>query len=429
MKTQFKLHDHGQSLVFFVVIAFAILAFIAVIFDGGNAYAMRRTAQNAADAGALAGARTLCLSFDPNTGTVNTAAAIAAAKGYAENNNRATLPNVISQTATASVPTGSVNLVDVDVKIHYNTFFARILGMNQMDAVASAQAGCFPPGGAVGEAVIPMAWKCPKWNTINGQTWCDTEEVFNDLDNKCVVGEDYMYVFFDLEDSTGNIKNAASDVYWCTQWSGTMPIGATPLNCDANGDGQEDIYPITTLNPDHEWTWVNTDGGSCGASEEKYIIEHGLTNPMYVHTWYPGCSGDKTAVYLSIDNFHIGDIVILPVYDKQCPIDPELNQATCGWHTSLDNAVDPGSSSVPWYHLQSFAAFKVTCVDAGNAKCKDNNPPYSSARGALDDMNKNAISNSKKSIEGCFIKDFVPGLIGGGSGGVISGAFTLNLTK
>src|SRR5512139_3073147 len=136
MKTQYKLQEQGQSLVFFVVIAFAVLAFMAVIFDGGNAYAMRRAAQNAADAGALAGARTLCLSFDPLTGTVNTAAAISVAESYAENNNRAALPNVVSQNATATVPAGSLNYVDVAVTINYGTFFARILGMDQMDAVA-----------------------------------------------------------------------------------------------------------------------------------------------------------------------------------------------------------------------------------------------------------------------------------------------------
>jgi hypothetical protein len=51
-----KRREEGQVLVIVVVAIIALLAFVALAVDGGLAYVDRRSAQNAADAGALAGA-------------------------------------------------------------------------------------------------------------------------------------------------------------------------------------------------------------------------------------------------------------------------------------------------------------------------------------------------------------------------------------
>src|SRR5512136_48608 len=52
--------ERGQTLVL-VVIAFVVfIGVLALVLDGGNAYAAKRQAQNAADAGALAGAQYMC---------------------------------------------------------------------------------------------------------------------------------------------------------------------------------------------------------------------------------------------------------------------------------------------------------------------------------------------------------------------------------
>jgi len=58
----FKSRDErGQALVIMVFALIGLLAFVALAIDGGNTLTERRRAQNAADAGALAGARTLWL--------------------------------------------------------------------------------------------------------------------------------------------------------------------------------------------------------------------------------------------------------------------------------------------------------------------------------------------------------------------------------
>lgn len=432
MVTKIKLHARGQSLVFYVIISFALLAFMAIIVDGGMLLSMRRLAQNAADAGALAGARELCVTGSPSS-------AIIVARNYAVTNNEVRLGNLISQEATATAGSG---IVSVTANVVYGSFFARILGMDEMTVNAFAQAGCFPPGGVEGEAVVPIAWRCPNPFQVDPDTgikYCPMEDYPDGTD--CTPGQDYMYVFFDLDyNNDGTIKdNGNQELYWCSQW-GSVPAylsdnGLYPdiINCDANSDGQVDIEPISPLVNGHKWYWINTNGNACGASEENNIIQDGLASPMYSHWWYPACSGDKASVYNNIKNYRMGDTVVIPVFDQECQTTVP-GVATCGakYHTN-DNYVSPPGGTSNWFHLTTFASFKVHCATGGSEKCDFKTVggvKQYYARGYLDKLNPGAISNSKKSIEGCFIRDFIPGLIPGDpSDGVFSGSYTLVLIK
>jgi Putative Flp pilus-assembly TadE/G-like len=58
-------NERGQSMVLIALLIVALVAFLGLIFDVGNAYAQRRVMQNAADAGSLAGSQILA-QFDPN---------------------------------------------------------------------------------------------------------------------------------------------------------------------------------------------------------------------------------------------------------------------------------------------------------------------------------------------------------------------------
>ena len=60
--------EKGQSLVMVALLFMAFAAILALVLDGGNAYAARRQAQNAADAGALAGATYMCEHETPREG-------------------------------------------------------------------------------------------------------------------------------------------------------------------------------------------------------------------------------------------------------------------------------------------------------------------------------------------------------------------------
>mgnify|MGYP002682684856 FL=1 len=60
MNTKSFSKTKGQIIVLFALGLLALIALAALVLDGGMLFLNRRTAQAAADAGALAGARALC---------------------------------------------------------------------------------------------------------------------------------------------------------------------------------------------------------------------------------------------------------------------------------------------------------------------------------------------------------------------------------
>ena len=104
----------GQSLVIVAIFLVALLVILALTLDGGNAYLKRREAQNAADAGALAGARVYCA--DPD----NPGSALSTATEFVNYNNADVLP---------PYPTIYDDKVAVATSITFDTFFGNIIGI------------------------------------------------------------------------------------------------------------------------------------------------------------------------------------------------------------------------------------------------------------------------------------------------------------
>ena len=117
---------------------FVIIGMVALIVDGGAVMSNRRTAQAAADAGALAGAQRACLGYND---------AKAVAEYYATVNNNAT-------TALATVVGKQVTVITT---VEHPSFFARIFGDPTLEASAEAIAGCY---GVRGKGVVPLSWRC-----------------------------------------------------------------------------------------------------------------------------------------------------------------------------------------------------------------------------------------------------------------------------
>jgi Flp pilus assembly protein TadG len=150
--------EPAQVIVLFALSLIAMLAMVAVVLDGGTLYLQRRTAQNAADAAALAGARAL----QQATLSPTSAIPFEICKYVVANNFGATptptayfvdingskitggdipLPTNCSGTvSSAAILTGSAG-VHVDVTMGpYNTYLAGIVGLRQLSAGASASA-------------------------------------------------------------------------------------------------------------------------------------------------------------------------------------------------------------------------------------------------------------------------------------------------
>nr|MBC7243922.1 hypothetical protein [Chloroflexota bacterium] len=139
MKSASWRRESGQVLVIVALFLVALLAMLALVVDGGNIYRQRRQMQNAADAGAIAGARVLAYS-----GTA--ASAQAAAQEYAVQRNQADRCDVIINGAQVTV----VAYKDVAMT------FARVVGIQQVTVNAQATAKWVPIGALDGLAPLSI---------------------------------------------------------------------------------------------------------------------------------------------------------------------------------------------------------------------------------------------------------------------------------
>ena len=374
MKRPVARSERGQSIVIFTLLLFALMGMLALTLDGGNGLLQRRLAQNAADAGALAGARELCITGDP-------VQAMDRAVEYAIDRNGAL-------EAEVTVDTGTVT---VNTMISAPTTFGNVLGQPELTAHATASAGCFAPGS--GESVLPVAWSCRLGETILPDGSCNVE-----YDND---GYSKTYIIMDTSPVTND---------HCA------PQGS--LDCDFDNDGENDMM----LGGDRSWVDLNGDtnlecGGAC---ELRDWIENGFDLEIDFHTWAPLQDGAETSTFQSAKTRE-GDIVLLPVFDAACQGDPR-DEGCDYWHDGEDQLA--GGDSCPagqWcFHLITFSAFLIECVSSKPSERCD-----AKDQAIADDI----LDLSDKTIEGRFVRGFVSGLSGRPIDGVDAGAYTLYLTQ
>lgn len=400
MKRNSKLSQRGQVLVLVAVALLGMLAILALVLDGGNTYAKRRQAQNAADAGALAGAAVHC------RGEGNP---VATAYDYAVNRNGA-------DTATVSIAGSEVT---VDTTIPFDTFFLSIFGRSQITAEATATAGCFVPN--LGEGVLPVAWSCRPPLVPPGSPLDPACEIHFEDDDGCQWGDDPVYIIVDSADIADDLV--------CEE---PPPAPGDPpdsgyVDCDLDDDGTNDLDVVSGGNR----SWLDLDGGGGGASSLSDWITNGFDEPVTTHTWFAGQTGVAVSIYDTVfDDVLTEDRdVVIPVFDQFCG-GPPASDCPGLVHTTppdvySDTIVLSGGASTDYFHVISFAIFDVICVDAGShpgggASCPGNQQ--------LQDWG--IIGPSGKTIEGCFKEGTAPGFGGGpGGGGPFVGAYTIYLTR
>ena len=388
--------ESGQILVFVVLFVIGMFAMLALVLDGGNTYSKRRAAQNAADAGALAGARTLCVTKDSNQ-------AIAVAQDYATNRNEAD---------SADVNIDGQGYVTVTTKITFATFFAHLIGRPQMTAEATATSGCFPPKAG---NVLPIAWAChpPVNGDLSDNEICQIQEINqptlnNYKDNPTNPNSSppiwpELYVIMN--------SNAQPEDLSAICQSEDNPDGE--LLCDMDGDGENDIV----ANGDR--SWLDLDG-SGGEPPDLIAMINGDRTPIATsHVWYGGQPGTDTPVFQEVEA-HVGEIFLIPVFDQICdgyPIETECPDVD--YHAIDSSVYTPGGNY--YYHIIAFAAFYVSCVDSGNGR--DSCPGHDAAVDL--GIFKN---NSVKSIEGYFVdEEVLKGLGGADPNAIDLGVYHLQL--
>ena len=164
--------EEGATLVYFALVLFVLLGMASIALDGSNAYAQRRRMQTAADAAALAGARTLALGGDSAAidAEVDDLAVANGVGNLAWQQSPSGRQVQFASTGNLHVDwsyTSNGKGVRVDVANDYDTFFARILGYNVLTATADSIAGYEPI--VATSNVLPIAINgcdCINWDGL-----------------------------------------------------------------------------------------------------------------------------------------------------------------------------------------------------------------------------------------------------------------------
>ncbi|MFH1446711.1 MAG: pilus assembly protein TadG-related protein, partial [Chloroflexota bacterium] len=256
--------EKGQMIPLVVLMLFVIIGMVALILDGGSIMSNRRTAQAAADAGALAGAQRACLGKSD---------AKSVAEYYAITKNNAT-------TAIATVVGTQVT---VKTTVENSSFFAKFFGEFTLEASAEATAGCF---GVRGVSPLPLAWNCRapsvgggpfdplygcqiqtlSWNLIGpmvNPNWDPPSErktsvSISDYDGNI---KDYFMSGTSIVDSAGIPPEQIYIIIDSDKICLEDDLLNGVVRCDLDGDGKKDIQ----LGGDRGWLYLTADTSDIGA--------------------------------------------------------------------------------------------------------------------------------------------------------------------
>ncbi len=405
----------GQVLIIVVLLFFGAAAMLMLILDGGFGYMYRRNAQNAADAGALAGVTAIC------GGSPDYTAATNIATEYAETRN-----NADAGTTIVDFPTTAS--IHVTTQITFQTYFANLFGRDQMITRADAVAEC----GNVVEAdgVIPSAFPCPpKPEGFTGSVDCGVGFGDPDDNNPGDVTDTTPYVDPGEPnwDEMVLMVDSDSDDYLCYVRDGDGNIISGTIECDIDGDGIPDIISQDSKG------WLNLNGGLISMEELVDWILNGYNDiTISPYTWIGHKPGVDHTVYDAIYTRE-GDTVLVPIVDSFCPgATQDGPEVDC---TSLWNAnhlVPPNDTTIfsegihPYYRVVGWGLFHIVCTWSDGPRDKED-PQRCPYRDYLNDLGVLPKDMSTKTVEGYFVSDSSHG--GTGNTGIDFGVYWYWLTE
>lgn len=349
----------GQMIPLIVVLFLVLVGMVALITDGGVLMSNRRTAQAAADAGALAGAKRACTGY---------ADAIPVAEAYALNNGATTV---------------SVTLIGKEVTVRTTvenaSFFAGIFGQEKLTTGAQATAGCYGPKG---KSVIPLAWHCRSPSVGGGpypeEYGCKIQTLKWDVVGPLIKKEASAVLISDydgnekeytLQENTSNIIDSngfpPEQIYIVIDSDKVCVEDGGEIPCDLDGDGKKDIQ----LGGDRGWLYLTADTSNIG----DWVDNGPHPNISFnSHIWLSGKPGVATSVYNKmINSGFVGEVVLIPVYNVICNGDPRVDTACVDaahdpdlWppFDGTDNFDEIRNTQVN-YHILTFQPFYISCID------------------------------------------------------------------
>lgn len=281
MKARTSRKQSGQTLIMVAIALLVLLFFVALAIDGGHLYAERRRMQNAADAGALAGAWEIC--FGTEDPWVK-------AQNFAEQNGAERYdPARPSETTEAFVGAWTVR---VDARETTPTFIARVMGIDEALITASAKAACGEAASACG--LWPVALAQSRWEEIVEAGGCENATPFylwhGDNDEQIPDCEIYDC---DVPDETG-YKDGINDIV------------------DQEGRAYLDFSDFA--NPEFPDHCPIKEG--CGSDELYCRFLEGSAEIITIGDCLPGLGGTRAVIRKAVEE-RIGDAVSFPIFDSK----------------------------------------------------------------------------------------------------------------
>lgn len=361
--------SQGQVLVLLTVAMLAILAMVALIIDGGNAWAQQRRSQNAADSAAEAGAVKL---VERSVGVATTnqevlqrIEAAAQANGVDTTAHPVSafytdfpgnpISGEISSLDPAAAPPSEAVGVQAGVRRDFGTFLAGVIGFTQFTASAQATA-----------ISGPIEEVCP------AQAGCGVLPVIFPVDVTVCNG---------LDPSTGpnptpyEVTGVDVIVPLCAGEPGSVGF----LDWDPPNGGYPDVIDSIN-NPSNpaiqlpSWKWVNQTGNPNTPTLEDALNQF--------------APGDQIVLIPMFDGVcNTGNSEVPPVADPDNSLeqDPPVNNDVPAQECT-DAGGDPeGNGQNLWYRVKKFAGFNLTQAHLTGAdpECNSGSGPTSCLIGSF----------------------------------------------
>ena len=264
-------NERGQAIVLIAMAIVGLVGFTALAIDGGNAFADRRHAQNAADTAVLSAALTKIRGNNWQTAGLT----LASANGYDNSDSNQTISIHTCDTSPGcSAPyDGSDASIDpkeyirIEIVSNVDTFFAPVVGVEQVTNTVEAIARAKPPTRVIpfdGAAVVGVcdqsdADQCPidfgnsDWKITGGGVLANScadklgPGVITIDSDKCITsvgGTSSNFVDCVEENQTG-LHHTQDDIESMMPAAPTSCIDVTAVNIDSFNDlYKDDVYCI-----------------------------------------------------------------------------------------------------------------------------------------------------------------------------------------
>ncbi len=356
----------GQVLVLVTLAMVAALAMVALIIDGGNAWAQQRVSQNAADATAEAGAAKLLERAVgvPTTNQEVLDAAIATAQANGVDTSVHPISafytdfpgepfvEISSLDPTADPPASAVG-VQAGVSRDFATFFAGVIGFTDLTASAQATAITGPtvevcPAGA-GCAVLPVVFP------VN-ITVCDGLDPLTGPDPYMVTNSDVIVPLCAGEAGSVGFLD----------WSPTD--GGVPEVIDSINDATNPAITIPS------WQWVNQTGNFNDPNLEDALNQFAPDDQIVLIPMFDGVCKN-------------GDSDPAPVADpdNSLKLDPPVNNDDPLQECADAGGVPTGSGQNLWFRIKKFVGFNLTqaYLSGADPECDSGSGPTSCLIGSF----------------------------------------------